>query len=236
MATRGKRYRTSLERFDRARLYPLSEAFGLLADLPGAKFDESVDVAVNLGVDPKHADQMVRGALVLPHGTGRSVRVLVFARGEKEREAREAGADHVGAEDLAKKIQDEGWLEFDRVVATPDMMGVVGRLGKVLGPRGLMPNPKLGTVTMDVARAVSESKAGKVEYRVDKTGIVHASIGKRSFGKDKLLANATALLDAILRAKPAAAKGTYLKKIAVSTTMGPGIRIDPASVTAERTA
>jgi large subunit ribosomal protein L1 len=237
MTARGKRYRAGLERFDRARLYPLPEAFGLLAEMPGAKFDESVDVAVNLGVDPKHADQMVRGALVLPHGTGRSVRILVFAKGEKEKEAREAGADHVGAEDLAKKIQDEGWLEFDRVVATPDMMGVVGRLGKVLGPRGLMPNPKLGTVTMDVARAVSESKAGKVEYRVDKTGIIHASIGKRSFGAEKLLANASALLEAILRAKPAAAKGTYLKKLAVSTTMGPGIRIDPASVaTAERTA
>jgi large subunit ribosomal protein L1 len=237
MALHGKRYRTGSEQFDRERLYPLPEALGLIEQMPGAKFDESVDVAVNLGVDPKHADQMVRGALVLPHGTGRSVRILVFAKGEKEKEAREAGADHVGAEDLAKKIQDEGWLEFDRVIATPDMMGVVGRLGKVLGPRGLMPNPKLGTVTMDVVRAVSESKAGKVEYRVDKTGIIHVSIGKRSFGAEKLLANASALLDAILRAKPAAAKGTYLKKLAVSTTMGPGIRIDPASVSAaERTA
>jgi large subunit ribosomal protein L1 len=237
MALHGKRYRTGSEQFDRERLYPLPEALGLIGQMPGAKFDESVDVAVNLGVDPKHADQMVRGALVLPHGTGRSVRILVFAKGEKEKEAREAGADHVGAEDLAKKIQDEGWLEFDRVIATPDMMGVVGRLGKVLGPRGLMPNPKLGTVTMDVVRAVSESKAGKVEYRVDKTGIIHVSIGKRSFGAEKLLANASALLDAILRAKPAAAKGTYLKKLAVSTTMGPGIRIDPASVSAaERTA
>jgi large subunit ribosomal protein L1 len=237
MAPYGKRYRAGSERYDRARLYPLPEALGLIEQMPGAKFDESVDVAVNLGVDPKHADQMVRGALVLPHGTGRSVRVLVFAKGEKEKEAREAGADHVGAEDIAKKIQEEGWLEFDRVIATPDMMGVVGRLGKVLGPRGLMPNPKLGTVTMDVSRAVSESKAGKVEYRVDKTGIIHASIGKRSFGAEKLLANASALLEAILRAKPAAAKGTYLKKLAVSTTMGPGIRIDPASVAlAERTA
>ena len=230
MAQRSKRYRTGLAAFDRARLYPLTEALGLIAEMPVAKFDESVDVAVNLGVDPKHADQMVRGAIVLPHGTGRSVRILVFAKGEKEREAREAGADHVGAEDLAKKITDESWLEFDRVIATPDMMGVVGRLGRVLGPRGLMPNPKLGTVTMDVARAVSESKAGKVEYRVDKAGIVHASIGKRSFGSEKLLANASALLEALLRAKPSTSKGIYLKKIAVSTTMGPGIRVDPASV------
>ena len=230
MATRSKRYRAGLERVDRVRLYPLADAFGLIDEMPAAKFDESVDLAVNLGVDPKHADQMVRGAIVLPHGTGRSVRILVFAKGEKEREAREAGADHVGAEDLAKKIQDENWLEFDRVIATPDMMGVVGRLGRVLGPRGLMPNPKLGTVTMDVTRAVGESKAGKVEYRVDKTGIIHASIGKKSFGAEKLLANASALLEAILRAKPSASKGTYLKKIAVSTTMGPGIRIDPASV------
>jgi large subunit ribosomal protein L1 len=230
MGAHGKRYRAGLEGFDRARLYPLEEAFSLIAQMPPAKFDESVDVAVNLGVDPKHADQMVRGAIVLPHGTGKSVRILVFARGDKEREAREAGADHVGAEDVAKKIQDENWLEFDRVIATPDMMGVVGRLGRVLGPRGLMPNPKLGTVTMDVAKAVSESKAGKVEYRVDKAGIVHASVGKRSFGAEKLLANATALLEAILRAKPAAAKGAYIKKIAVSTTMGPGVRIDPSSV------
>jgi large subunit ribosomal protein L1 len=230
MASRSKRYRTGLERVDRTRLYRLTDAFGLIDEMPAAKFDESVDLAINLGVDPKHADQMVRGAIVLPHGTGRSVRILVFAKGEKEREAREAGADHVGAEDIAKKIQDENWLEFDRVIATPDMMGVVGRLGKVLGPRGLMPNPKLGTVTMDVTRAVGESKAGKVEYRVDKTGIIHASIGKKSFGAEKLLANASALLEAILRAKPSASKGTYLKKIAVSTTMGPGIRIDPSSV------
>jgi large subunit ribosomal protein L1 len=230
MGGRSKRYRAGLAGVDRARLYPLAEAITLVAGMPPAKFDESVDLALNLGVDPKHADQMVRGAIVLPHGTGRSVRVLVFAKGEKEREAREAGADHVGAEDLAKKIQEENWLEFDRVIATPDLMGVVGRLGRVLGPRGLMPNPKLGTVTMDVARAVTESRAGKVEYKVDKTGIVHAPIGRRSFGAEKLLANASALIEAILRAKPATAKGTYLKKIAVSTTMGPGIRIDPASV------
>jgi large subunit ribosomal protein L1 len=231
---RSKRYKAGLEQVDRTRLYSVADAFGVIDAMPAAKFDESVDIAVNLGVDPKHADQMVRGAIVLPHGTGKSVRILVFAKNEKEREAREAGADHVGAEDIAKKITDENWLEFDRVIATPDMMGVVGRLGKVLGPRGLMPNPKLGTVTMDVAKAVGESKAGKVEYRVDKTGIIHAAIGKKSFGAEKLLANAWALLEAILRAKPAAAKGAYIKKIAVSTTMGPGVRIDPSSV--ERTA
>jgi large subunit ribosomal protein L1 len=180
-------------------------------------------------VDPKHADQMVRGAIVLPHGVGKSVRVVVFAKGDKEKEAQEAGADHVGADDLAKKIQDEGWLEFDRAIATPDMMGVVGRLGKVLGPRGLMPNPKLGTVTMDVGQAVREQKSGKVEYRVDKAGIVHVAIGKKSFDAAQLVDNASALIDTIIRAKPAAAKGTYLKKISLSTTMGPGIRIDPSS-------
>ena len=203
---------------------------GLLKDCPGAKFDESVDIALNLGVDPKHADQMVRGAIVLPHGTGRSVRVLVFAKGDKEKEAEDAGADYVGAEDLAKKIQEEGWLDFERVIATPDMMSVVGRLGKVLGPRGLMPNPKLGTVTPDVGRAVSESKAGKVEFRVDKNGIIHVSIGRKSFEAAKLADNATAIIDAVLKAKPAVAKGTYLKKIAISTTRGPGIRVDPSSV------
>jgi len=227
---RSKRYRASLEQVDRTRLYPLPDAFGVLEQTSAAKFDESVDLAINLGVDPKHADQMVRGAIVLPHGTGRSVRILVFAKGEKEREAREAGADHVGAEDLAKKITDESWLDFDRVIATPDMMGVVGKLGKVLGPRGLMPNPKLGTVTMDVTTAVREQKAGKVEYRVDKAGIIHAVIGKRSFDASKLVDNAAALLGAVLRARPAAAKGIYLKKISISTTMGPGIRIDPNSL------
>lgn len=226
----SKRYRQARESIDRARLYPLREAVDLLKGFPATKFDESVDLALNLGVDPKHADQMVRGALVLPHGTGRSVRILVFAKGDKEKEASEAGADHVGGEDLAKKIQDEGWLEFDRVIATPDMMSVVGRLGRVLGPRGLMPNPKLGTVTMDVGKAVSESKAGKVEYRVDKAGIVHVSIAKRSFEADQIFENASALIDAVIKAKPAAAKGTYLGKIALSTTMGPGIRVDPASV------
>jgi len=230
MPAHSKRYRAGLESIDRNRLYGLAEAVSLLKECPGAKFDESVDIALNLGVDPKHADQMVRGAIVLPHGTGRSVRVLVFAKGEKEKEAQEAGADYVGGEELAKKIQDEGWLEFDRVVAAPDMMGVVGRLGKVLGPRGLMPNPKLGTVTPDVGRAVSESKAGKVEFRVDKNGIIHASIGRKSFEAAKLTDNANAIIDAVMKAKPAVAKGTYLKKIAISTTMGPGIRIDPSSV------
>lgn len=230
MAAHSKRYRQGADAIDRNRLYGLEEAVELLKAAPAAKFDESVDIALNLGVDPKHADQMVRGAIVLPHGTGKSVRVLVFAKGEKEKEATDAGADYVGAEDLAKKIQDEGWLDFERVIATPDMMSVVGRLGKVLGPRGLMPNPKLGTVTPDVGRAVSESKAGKVEYRVDKNGIIHVSVGKRSFDAEKLVENATALVDAVLRAKPSAAKGTYLKKISLSTTMGPGVRIDPSSM------
>jgi large subunit ribosomal protein L1 len=229
MPQAGKRYRASLETVDRAKSYPLAEAVGILKAWKAAKFDESVDLALNLGVDPKHAEQMVRGSIVLPHGTGKSVRILVFAKGDKEKEARAAGADFVGAEDLAKKITDEGWLDFERVIATPDMMGLVGRLGRVLGPRGLMPNPKLGTVTADVGRAVSENKAGKVEYRVDKNGIVHCSIGKASFSPEHLLANASALIEAIVRAKPASSKGTYLKKISLSTTMGPGIRIDPGS-------
>jgi large subunit ribosomal protein L1 len=206
----------------------------LIKAYPPVKFDESVDLAINLGVDPKHADQMVRGTISLPHGIGKTTRVLVFAKNEKEKEAREAGADFVGAEDLAKKIQEENWFEFDRVIATPDMMGVVGRLGKLLGPRGVMPNPKLGTVTMDVARAVREHKAGKLEYRVDKAGTIHLAIGKISFDTAKLVDNIQALLDAIVRAKPATSKGTYLKKISLSTTMGPGIRIDPSScVTAQ---
>ena len=226
---RSKRMTQALSLVDRDRNYGLREAVELLKAAPSAKFDESVDLSVNLGVDPKHADQMVRGGIVLPHGTGKTVRILVFAKGEKEKEAQAAGADHVGADDLAKKIQ-EGWLEFDRVIATPDMMGVVGRLGKVLGPRGLMPNPKLGTVTMDVARAVAEQKSGKVEYRVEKAGIVHVSVGRKSFSLEQLVDNATALIDALMRAKPASAKGTYLKKISISTTMGPGLRIDPSSV------
>ena len=230
MAKHGKRYREAQTKLEEGRSYPLAEAVDALVCFPPAKFDESVELAINLGVDPRHADQMVRGAIVLPHGTGRGVRVLVFAKGEKEKEAREAGADFVGAEDLAKKIQEESWLDCDRVIASPDMMGVVGRLGKILGPRGLMPNPKLGTVTVDVGRAVREQKAGKVEYRVDKSGIIHAAIGRRSFQPQQILENASALLDAVVRAKPASAKGVYLKKISLSTTMGPAIRIDPASV------
>ena len=228
----SKRYRAAVEKIDRSKTYALSEAIEMLREWEGVKFDESVDLAINLGVDPKHADQMVRGALVLPHGVGKDTRVLVFAKGEKEKEAQEAGADYVGGEDLAKRIQEEGWLEFDRVIATPDMMGVVGRLGRILGPRGIMPNPKLGTVTMEVGNAVREHKAGKVEYRVEKGGIIHVSIGRCSFEVDKLVENASTLIDVVIKAKPAASKGTYLKKISISTTMGPGIRIDPASVAA----
>ncbi len=227
MANASKRYRAAFEQIDREKLYDLAEAIALLKAAPAANFDESVDLAINLGVDPKHADQMVRGAIVLPHGTGKETRVLVFAKGDKEKEAREAGADHVGGEDLAKKIQTENWLDFDRVIATPDMMSVVGRLGKILGPRGLMPNPKLGTVTMDVGRAVREQKAGKVEYRVDKSGIIHVSIGKRSFDAGQLAENAGTLIDVIAKAKPASSKGIYLQKISISTTMGPGLKIDP---------
>jgi large subunit ribosomal protein L1 len=230
----GKRYETASGTIDRNRSYPLAEAVALIKAYPPVKFDESVDLAINLGVDPKHADQMVRGTISLPHGIGKTTRVLVFAKSDKEKEAREAGADFVGGEELAKKIQDENWFEFDRVIATPDMMGVVGRLGKVLGPRGVMPNPKLGTVTMDVARAVREHKAGKLEYRVDKAGTIHLAIGKLSFDAAKLVDNIQALLDAIVRAKPATSKGVYLKKISLSTTMGPGLRVDPAScVTAQ---
>jgi large subunit ribosomal protein L1 len=225
----SKRFKEATGQVDRDRLYSLEEAVALLKSFPAPKFDESVELAINLGVDPKHADQMVRGAIVLPHGVGKSVRVIVFAKGDKEKEAREAGADEVGAEDLAKKIQDENWLEFDRAIATPDMMGVVGRLGKVLGPRGLMPNPKLGTVTMDVGQAVQEQKSGKVEYRVDKAGIVHVAVGKLSFEAAQLVDNAAALIAVIIRAKPAVAKGTYLKKISISSTMGPGVRVDPSS-------
>ena len=232
----SKRYRSAADTVEAGKLHGLEEAIGLIASWPKTKFDESVDLAINLGVDPKHADQMVRGAIVLPHGTGSETRVLVFAKGAKEKEAQEAGADHVGAEELAKKIQEEGWLEFDRVIATPDMMSVVGRLGKILGPRGLMPNPKLGTVTMEVDRAVREHKSGKVEYRVDKTGIIHVAVGKRSFEAQQLVENATALIDAVVRAKPAASKGIYMKKVSISTTMGPSVPIDPSGVSAARAA
>ncbi len=226
----SKRYRGAAEKIDRSSSYSLEEAVALLKELDGAKFDESVELAINLGVDPKHADQMVRGAIVLPHGIGKETRVLVFAKGEKEKEARDAGADFVGGDEFAKKIQEESWLEFDRVIATPDMMSVVGRLGKILGPRGVMPNPKLGTVTMDVGGAVRDQKAGKIEYRVDKSGIIHVAIGKRSFEASQLVENAAQLIDAVVKAKPAASKGIYLKKVMLSSTMGPSIRIDPASV------
>jgi large subunit ribosomal protein L1 len=228
MAKHSKRYQAAAATIDRDRRYPIEEGMrALLAAGGEAKFDESVEVAVRLGVDPRQADQNVRGTVVLPHGTGRSVRVLVFAKGEKAREAEEAGADHVGADDVVKRIQEEQWLEFDTAIATPDMMGQVGRLGKVLGPRGLMPNPKVGTVTFDVAKAVREVKAGKVEFRVDKAGIVHVSVGKRSFGAEKLIENAQALISSLLRAKPAAAKGQYVQAIALATTMGPAVRVDP---------
>src|SRR6059036_1165673 len=230
MAKRSKRYRQAAARIDRRRRYPLDEAIRTLVVEDGkAKFDETVELAVKLGVDPRQADQNVRGTVVLPHGTGKSVRVLVFAKGDKAKEAEAAGADHVGAEDIAKKIQDEQWLDFDTAIATPDMMGQVGRLGKLLGPRGLMPNPKVGTVTFDVAKAVREVKAGKVEFRVEKAGIVQVPIGKRSFGADKLRDNAHALVASLVRAKPAAAKGNYLLSIALSTTMGPAVRIDPVA-------
>jgi len=218
--------------FEATKRYTVGEAVALVKKASFAKFDETVDLAVRLGVNPKHADQMVRGALVLPHGTGQSLKVAVFAKGEKAAEARAAGADEVGSDDLAAKVQG-GYLEFDRVIATPDMMGVVGKLGRILGPRGLMPNPKVGTVTFDVTGAVREAKAGKIEYRVEKAGIVHARIGKRSFEDQALAANAVALIDALVRAKPSTAKGIYLRSITVSSTMGPGIKIDPLTVTAK---
>jgi large subunit ribosomal protein L1 len=229
MAERGKQYREVKQRLGPSRPCGLREALELVKTAHFAKFDETVDLALRLGVDPKQSDQVVRGAVVLPHGLGKAVRVLVFARGEKEKEARDAGADYVGAEDMVQKIQ-EGWLEFDKAIATPDIMAIVGRIGKILGPRGLMPNPKVGTVTFDVTRAVRETKAGKVEFRVDKAGNVHAPFGKVSFGTDRLVENVQAILEAIVRAKPASAKGTYLRNIAISTTMGPGIKVDPGQV------
>lgn len=231
MAKDNKRMRAARMSFDHATRYPLQDAVRLAADAAKAKFDETLDIAVRLGVDPRQADQNLRGTVVLPHGTGKTVRVLVFAKGEKEREATEAGADFVGGEDLVKRIS-EGWLDFDKAVATPDMMGLVGRIGKLLGPRGLMPNPKVGTVTFDVGKAVAELKAGKVEYRVEKAGIVHVPLGKVSFGSEKLTENAQALLSSLIRAKPAAAKGNYLISIAVSSTMGPGLKVDPAAIRA----
>lgn len=230
MARRGKKYIEAKKKVDRTRRYDLREAVQMLPELSYANFDETVDLAVRLGVDPRKPDQMVRGSVVLPHGTGKRVKVLVFAKGEKEKEAREAGADYVGAEELVEKIQKEGWLDFDRAVATPDMMKVVSRLGKILGPRGLMPSAKVGTVTFDVAKAVKEIKGGRVEYKVDKAGNLHVPVGKVSFGPDKLLENIMTVLDSIIRAKPATSKGTYLKSIALSTTMGPGIKVDPNSI------
>jgi large subunit ribosomal protein L1 len=229
MAKMGKRIGKAREGIDREKLYDLSEAISLLKDRSTAKFDETIEVAMNLGVDPRHADQMVRGVVNLPNGTGRTVRVAVFARGDKAEEARAAGADIVGAEDLVEQVQN-GQIDFDRAIATPDMMGLVGRLGKVLGPRGLMPNPRVGTVTPDVAGAVKASKGGAVEFRVEKAGIVHAGIGKASFGAEALLENIRAFADAVQKAKPTGAKGIYVQRVAVSSTMGPGIKIDPATV------
>ena len=225
---RGKKYQDSAKLIDSAKLYDPSDALGLVVQTAKAKFDETIEVHIRLGVDSRHADQQVRGAVVLPNGTGKTKKVLVFAKGDKAAEAEAAGADFVGAEDLVAKIQGENWFGFDVVVATPDMMGLVGRLGKVLGPKGLMPNPKAGTVSMDVKKAIEELKAGKIEYRLDKTNIIHCPLGKASFGAEKLMENYTTLYDAVLKAKPAAAKGQYMKSIVISTTMGPGIKINPA--------
>jgi large subunit ribosomal protein L1 len=230
MAT-GKKFKAAAAKVDRNRRYKLDEAMKLVKDTAVHKFDESVDAAINLGVDPKHADQVVRGAVVLPHGMGKTVRIAVFAKGDKAKEAQDAGADIVGAEDLAQKIQ-EGFMDFDKIIAAPDMMGVVGRLGKILGPRGLMPNPKVGTVTMDLARAVREQKAGKVEFRVEKAGIVHVPFGKASFEPQKLKDNFSAIMEIIYKAKPQTAKGVYVKNVTVSTTMGPGIKVDLAELAA----
>jgi len=229
MAHVSKKYKAASEKIDRTKRYKLDEAMGLVKQTATKKFDETVDAAINLGVDPKHADQVVRGAVVLPHGMGKAVKLAVFAKGDKAREAQEQGADIVGAEDLAEKIQG-GFMDFDKVIATPDMMGVVGRLGKVLGPRGLMPNPKVGTVTMDLARAIKEQKAGKVEFRVEKAGIVHVPFGKASFEPEKLKANFSAIMEVIYKAKPQTAKGVYVKNVTLATTMGPGIKLDLAEL------
>ncbi len=237
MAHAGKKYRNALAKVDRTKRYSVEAACMLIPETKiSAKYDESVDLAVRLGVNPKHADQMVRGAVVLPHGTGKKVRVAVFAKGDKAKDATDAGADIVGAEDLAEKIQKENFMDFDACVATPDMMGIVGRLGKVLGPRGLMPNPKVGTVTPDVAKAVRELKGGRVEFRVEKAGIVHCPVGKASFGGERLRDNAMAILELLVKLKPSSAKGTYMKSITISTTMGPGIKIDPTPLQTALTA
>ncbi|MEI6135637.1 MAG: 50S ribosomal protein L1 [Desulfomonile sp.] len=229
MSSVAKKKNAAREAIDRSKKFSLTDGLDAVLAATYAKFDESVDVAVNLGVDPRHADQMVRGTCVLPHGTGKTVRVLAFAKAEKEKEARDAGADYVGGEELAKKIQ-EGWLDFDKAVATPDMMAVVGKLGKILGPRGMMPNPKVGTVTFDIGKAVSELKGGKVEFRVEKAGIVHCPIGRVSFGSEKLVENLKALMESIIRLKPSASKGVYLRGVALSTTMGPGLKLDPQEI------
>ncbi len=227
---RGKKYKESAKQIDRSVQYDSAEAFGLICKTASAKFDETVELHVKLGVDSRHADQQVRGAIVLPHGTGKDVRVLVFAKGDKAEAARAAGADYVGEMDLVEKIQKENWFDFDVVIASPDMMGTVGRLGKLLGPKGLMPSPKAGTVTPDVAKAVQESKAGKIEYRLDKTNIIHCPIGKVSFGAEKLNDNFTALMGAIIKAKPAAAKGQYIKSCVAASTMGPGVKVNAAKL------
>lgn len=224
---RGKKYLESLKAYDKTMQYEPIDALQLSIDTAKANFDETIEASIRLGVDPRHADQQVRGALVLPHGTGKTQRVLVFAKGDSAKEAEEAGADYVGGDEFVEKIKNENWFEFDICVATPDMMGVVGKIGRVLGPKGLMPNPKSGTVTKEVAKAIADIKAGKVEYRVDKTAIVHVIIGKKSFGKEKLSDNLNALMEALVKAKPSAAKGTYLKSVVVSSTMGPGIKINP---------
>ena len=230
MPKRGKRYQEAQKTFDKNHIYDVEEAMSTVVNMGKAKFDETVEVHIRLGVDGRHADQQVRGAMVLPHGTGKTNRVLVFAKGPKAQEAEAAGADFVGAEELAEKIQKENWFDFDVVVATPDMMGVVGRLGKVLGPKGMMPNPKSGTVTMDIGKALEEIKAGKVEYRLDKTNIIHTPIGKVSFGAEKLADNFKALLEAVIKAKPAAAKGQYLKSVTLATTMSPGVKVNPQKI------
>lgn len=230
MARRSKGYSSAAETIDRENRYPLPEAITLAKTASRAKFDETVELSVRLGVDPRKADQNIRGTVVLPHGTGKSVRVAVFAKGDKAREAEEAGADVVGAEELVARITGEGWLEFDKAIATPDMMGMVGKIGKVLGPRGLMPNPKVGTVTMDIGQTVQDLKGGKIEYRVDKAGNIHVPIGKASFDEQQLLENTDSLIEGLIRAKPASARGTYLQGVSISTTMGPGVPVDPATV------
>ena len=230
MPKRGKNYKAAAEKFDKSQLHEVTEAMKLVCETSRAKFDETVEAHVRLGVDGRHADQQVRGAIVLPHGTGKSVKVLVFAKGPKAEVAEKAGADSVGAEDMAQRIQSENWFDFDVVVATPDMMGVVGRLGKILGPKGLMPNPKSGTVTMDLEKALADIKAGKVEYRLDKQNIIHTPIGKSSFGPEKLEENFKALMEAIVKAKPATAKGQYLKSVTLASTMGPGVKVNPALI------